>query len=109
MYGLVEVNAKAHSRMILDAAWAPGEGRAFATAGRDKTVKLWGRGKDEGGFVCKSTMQDESPVTAVDFVDAALEDGSAYLAVGTELGRLSIYRINLVDLVAVEKYVVGIK
>jgi elongator complex protein 2 len=109
VYELVEVNAKAHSRMVLDAAWAPGERRAFATAGRDKNVKLWGQGNEKCGFVCKSTMQEECPVTAVDFVDTALEDGSAYLAVGTEVGRLSVYHIKLNDLVVVEKYTVGIR
>jgi elongator complex protein 2 len=107
VYGLVEVNAKAHSRMILDAAWAPGEARSFATAGRDKLVKLWGQGKDEGGFVCKGTIQEEFPVTAVDFIDAALVGGSAYLAVGTEVGRLTVFRINLNDLVVIEKFAVS--
>jgi elongator complex protein 2 len=109
VYGLVEANAKAHSRMILDAAWAPGERRAFATAGRDKLVKLWGQGKGESGFVSKGTIQEESPVTAVDFVDALLEDGSAYSAVGTEVGRLSLYRINMDDMVVVEKFAVSVR
>jgi elongator complex protein 2 len=109
VYGLLEANAKAHSRMILDAAWAPGKTMAFATAGRDKLVKLWGREAENSRFVCKGTIQEESPVTAVDFIDAALEDESAYLVVGTEAGRLSVYRINLGDLVVGEKSVVDIK
>ncbi len=93
----------------MDAAWAPAQLRAFATAGRDKTIKLWGRGAGDGGFVCQGTIQEESPVTALDFVDAVLEDGSAYLAVGTEMGRLSICRIKAPDLAVVEKFAVGIR
>jgi elongator complex protein 2 len=78
--------------MILDAAWAPGEGKVFATAGREKTVKIWAR--DEAGFTCRTTITEEHPVTAVDFMDAFMGDGKAYLAVGTEIGRLRIYAVD---------------
>jgi elongator complex protein 2 len=98
VYELSEANAKAHSRMILDAAWAPREDRVFATAGRDKLIKFWEREGENGGFGCNLKIQEESPVTAIDFVDAALSDGSAYLAVGAEAGQLSVYRIYLVEL-----------
>ena len=41
IYKLSNSNPKGHSRMILDAAWAPVQaGRVFATAGRDKSVSL---------------------------------------------------------------------
>ncbi len=32
--------ARAHQRMVLGVAWAPGDA-LFATASRDSTVKLW--------------------------------------------------------------------
>lgn len=93
-YKLVESNLKGHSRMILDAAWGPGEGRVFATAGRDKSVKIWAR--DGGaGFTCKTTITGEHPVTAVDFMDVGFNDGRVYLAVGTEVGRLRFYSVDV--------------
>lgn len=110
-YTIAEANPKGHSRMILDAAWLPGERRAFATAGRDKQVKIWeqvgetGEGT-KGGFVCRTTIPEESPVTAIDFMDTPLDDGLACLAVGTEAGRLSLYCIDLKDLGMSKKFVV---
>jgi elongator complex protein 2 len=113
VFRLVVTNLKGHARMILDAAWVPGGSKGFATAGREKLVKLWGREKQgdgssegEGGFVCRSTIPEESPVTAVDFVDVVSKGGEAYLAVGTEAGRLTVYRVNVKDMVTTEKFAV---
>ncbi|PQE21585.1 hypothetical protein CJF32_00004258 [Rutstroemia sp. NJR-2017a WRK4] len=99
VYKLVEANPKGHTRMILDAAWGPDvqQKKLFATAGRDKQVKIWGQeGGEEGknGFVCKSTIAEEHPVTAIDFLDTVV-DGAIYLAVGTEMGRFRVYRAQL--------------
>ncbi len=99
-YKLKFSDPKGHSRMILDAAWAAGIGGQFATAGRDKSVKLWARGED--GYTCVTTLKEESPVTAIDFADAATEDNKAWLAVGTEAGKLSFHRVNLADLTVEE-------
>ncbi|EKD13555.1 WD domain-containing protein [Drepanopeziza brunnea f. sp. 'multigermtubi' MB_m1] len=94
-YKLLEANLKGHSRMILDAAWAPMGGSVFATAGRDKQVKFWAREEaSTGGYVCKATIAEEHPVTAVDFMDRCVADGRAYLAVGTEVGRVRIYCLD---------------
>jgi elongator complex protein 2 len=108
-YELSEANVKGHARMILDAAWMPVERRAFATAGRDKLIKLWGKNSDDTGFVCINTITAEFPVTAVDIVDTILQDKATYLAVGTEIGQLLVYRISLKDLVLVEKFVMPTK
>jgi elongator complex protein 2 len=95
-YKLAESNPKGHSRMILDAAWAPSSNRAFATAGREKSVKIWAKDEVEGdSFTCRATIAEEHPVTAIDFPDMTLEDGSVYLAVGTEAGRVRIYSVDL--------------
>jgi elongator complex protein 2 len=96
-YKLKEANPKGHSRMILDAAWAPtlGEKRFFATAGRDKVVKIWGVGEDEEVFSCKLTIPEDGPVTAIDFLDVQLEDGRVVLAVGTEVGKVRVYYLDL--------------
>ena len=90
-YKLAESNPKGHSRMILDAAWAPTSLRVFATAGRDKQVKIWAKnGEEPAGFTTRTTIPAEHPVTAIDFLDEALK-GVSYLAVGTEIGQFAIY------------------
>ncbi|KAH9221146.1 RNA polymerase-like protein II Elongator subunit [Leptodontidium sp. 2 PMI_412] len=100
-YKLAESNPKGHSRMILDAAWAPMSGTvtAFATAGRDKQVKIWAREEAStgaGGYVCKATIAEDAPVTAVDFMNVCLADGArTYLAVGAEVGRVRIYCVDV--------------
>ncbi|PHH59245.1 hypothetical protein CDD81_3525 [Ophiocordyceps australis] len=73
-------NPKGHSRMILDAAWAPPapDSLVFATAGRDKQA---------------AALPTASPVTSIDFLPR-LVDGSLVLAVGTEAGRLSICLVS---------------
>ncbi|KAF5871383.1 putative rna polymerase ii elongator protein [Botrytis fragariae] len=103
-YALAESNPKGHTRMILDAAWAPSPSSTappvFATAGRDKSVKIWGRDA-EGGFVCKATIASEAPVTAIDFYDEVVGESTVYLAVGTEVGRFKIYRVEIGDEITV--------
>jgi elongator complex protein 2 len=95
-YKLLESNPKGHSRMILDAAWAPSSNRVFATAGREKSVKIWAKDEIEGAsFTCRAAIAEEHPVTAIDFPNIALEDGTVYLAVGTEAGRVKIYLVDL--------------
>lgn len=89
-YGLLQANAKGHSRMILDAAWAGGQGgRVFATAGRDKLVKVWVRKQEGGEWVLGLAVGQEHAVTAVDFAEGG-DDEKMVLAVGTEAGRLVV-------------------
>lgn len=86
-------NPKGHSRMILDAAWAPGsDNLCFATAGRDKSVKLWQMKEGEGAFACNSTIPFKSPITAISFLPL-VHSGTFILAAGEETGELSIYQI----------------
>jgi elongator complex protein 2 len=97
IYTLAESNPKGHSRMILDACWAPTSLRVFATAGRDKQVKIWARGEEEStGFTNRTTIPEEHPVTAIDFLNATVK-GHLYLAVGTEIGKVSIYNLCVND------------
>ncbi|TGO09282.1 hypothetical protein BTUL_0172g00040 [Botrytis tulipae] len=108
-YTLAESNPKGHTRMILDAAWAPTSPSSsstaspvFATAGRDKSVKIWGRDA-EGQFACKATIASEAPVTAIDFCDEVVGESTVYLAVGTEVGRFKIYRVEIGDEITVHE------
>ncbi|KAG6012379.1 hypothetical protein E4U43_007822 [Claviceps pusilla] len=97
MYKLLQSNLKGHSRMILDAAWAPSDRPLFATAGRDKQVRIWSAKKasesDKLEFSQSVALSCSGPVTAVDFFPADV-DGSFVLAVGTEAGKISICLLN---------------
>ncbi|KAL2177970.1 WD40-repeat-containing domain protein [Thermothelomyces heterothallicus CBS 202.75] len=104
-YALVQANPKGHARMILDAAWAPlgaagSDGdpvrRVFATAGRDKLVKVWVRKEgSEGIFELGKAIPEDHPVTALDFVPETTQDGSLLLAVGTEAGKISVLTLRV--------------
>ncbi|KAH6641588.1 WD40-repeat-containing domain protein [Chaetomium tenue] len=102
-YKLAQANAKGHTRMVLDAAWAPvGDDangtRVFATAGRDKLVKVWVRKGGEGGqFELGKVVTEEHPVTALDFVPEVTEEGLLVLAVGTEGGKVSVLTLKVND------------
>ncbi|PGG97870.1 elongator complex protein 2 [Blastomyces parvus] len=98
VFKLLCANPRGHSRMILNASWAPIIGssgpRVFATAGRDKTVKLWRQEQEEGqevSFTCKSTVSFTSPVTAIDFLSEVVGGDRFYLAVGLDTGKISIH------------------
>ncbi|KAI1404543.1 WD40 repeat-like protein [Hypoxylon fuscum] len=97
-YKLLQSNPKGHSRMILDATWAPlTDSMAFATAGRDKQVKIWRQATgDPAGtsITCVTTIPDTHPVTAIDFLHRNIENSTLLLAVGTEIGMISIYSID---------------
>ncbi|TEA11835.1 Elongator complex protein 2 [Colletotrichum sidae] len=101
-YELLQANPKGHTRMILDAAWAPLNGApTFATAGRDKNAKVWVAKTQEGGkteFALASSIAFDGPVTAVDFLGRPGAKGEVVLAVGTESGKISLS--TLVDGVA---------
>ncbi|KAL7266649.1 Elongator subunit elp2 [Rhizina undulata] len=81
---------KAHSRIIFDGKWAPG-GEEFATAGRDKVVKIWGLAEKEKEWGCTATVKFEAPVTAMEFFGVS---DRRLLAVGTEVGGVGIYDLK---------------
>ncbi|KAF2196721.1 WD40 repeat-like protein [Delitschia confertaspora ATCC 74209] len=93
-YELRLSNPKGHTRMILDASWAPTMGengeRTFATAGRDKTVKIWSLLGTE--CVCKATVSADAAVTAVAFF-RELVSGQWVFAYGTETGLVGICKV----------------
>ncbi|KAK0383388.1 hypothetical protein NLU13_9301 [Sarocladium strictum] len=95
-YTLVQSDPKGHSRMILDCAWAPTSRPAFATAGRDKLVRLWKSAENEDGqlrFTQAASISCGVPVTAVDFLPSTL-GGKCVLAVGTEAGKVELHLID---------------
>ncbi|KAI0379879.1 WD40 repeat-like protein [Hypomontagnella monticulosa] len=101
-YKLFQSNPKGHSRMILDAAWAPVTNSVvFATAGRDKQVKIWQQApadSADSGITCATTIPETHPVTAIDFLHRKTENSTFLLAVGTEVGKITIYSIDTASL-----------
>ncbi|KAJ6782594.1 hypothetical protein PWT90_08444 [Aphanocladium album] len=102
-YELLQSNPKGHTRMILDCAWAPvGDGVAsrpllFATAGRDKQIRIWsGKTSAEGKieFAQAAALSTGVPVTAVDFLSRTVED-KYVLAFGTENGAIGTYLLSV--------------
>ncbi|TFK75974.1 WD40 repeat-like protein [Pluteus cervinus] len=79
---------KSHARIIWDCAWAK-EGDVFATASRDKLVKIWAPG-DKKLWSLVATIKLDAAATAVDF--APVQDGQRRLAIGLETGEILIYR-----------------
>ncbi|EGC48310.1 RNA polymerase II 90 kDa subunit [Histoplasma capsulatum var. duboisii H88] len=102
VFRLLCANPRAHARMILSASWAPimerSVPRAFATAGRDKTVKLWMQEQEQdqrGSFTCKATISLPSPVTAIDILPMVIGGDRIYLAVGLDTGRISVHALAI--------------
>ena len=92
VYGLHASDPKGHSRMILGAAWAPvAFGRVFASAGRDKQIKLWAA--EDDGFKSKAVISAAAPVMSVDF-HPELKNGCLVLAAGMETGQITISVID---------------
>ncbi|KAL6306683.1 WD40 repeat-like protein [Sparassis latifolia] len=82
---------KSHSRIIWDCAWAH-EGDIFATASRDKTVKIW-HPKDTSSWdkwTAVATIKTKEAATAIGF-STVNADNRRRLAVGLESGGILIY------------------
>ncbi|KAI0773874.1 WD40 repeat-like protein [Fomes fomentarius] len=90
--GYVPIAAdKSHGRIIWDCAWAP-EGDVFATASRDKTVKIWRRPGENGQkWTAVSTIPTSAAATAVAFAPDAPDSEERILAIGIESGEILIY------------------
>ncbi|WRT67342.1 uncharacterized protein IL334_004312 [Kwoniella shivajii] len=98
-YTLLAKDEKAHSRMVLDATWAKteenGKSCLFATASRDKTVKIWiPSEEDRSQWIAADTIKFTEATTAVDII--SYQD-SYLLAVGTETGSISIHSLKQVE------------
>lgn len=84
---------KPHARVIWDCAWTS-EGDVFATAARDKTVKIWRRNSEvppKWKNIQTLTLSDAA--TAIDFLTVG--EDRRRLAVGLEGGQVHIFEAPL--------------
>jgi elongator complex protein 2 len=76
--------------MVLDCCWSP-DGSFFATASRDKSVKLWKQNPNqEWAAVCTLKMTESA--TAVDITSTS---NGPLLAIGTESGAVSLHTVDV--------------
>lgn len=94
-YKLLQANPKGHTRMILDAAFAPEpESLVFATAGRDKQIKIWKKTASDDTIALATSIPATHPVTSIDFLPRKDETGRFLLASGNEEGKIAIHSID---------------
>lgn len=79
---------KSHARIIWDCAWSS-EGDIFATASRDKTVKIWAPKTTSDRWPALATLKFKEAATAVAF--CSMDNLRQLLAVGLETGEIFIY------------------
>ncbi|KAJ2800630.1 Elongator subunit elp2, partial [Coemansia guatemalensis] len=92
-YALARHRRAAHARIVWDAAWAP-DARFFATASRDRSVRLWPAphvAADADADAAPVTLAFPESVTAVDLLPVLLCDPPRYvLAAALESGRVFV-------------------
>nr|ODN87872.1 elongator complex protein 2 [Cryptococcus depauperatus CBS 7841] len=93
-YELLAGEEKAHARMVLDACWGD-NGGMFATASRDKTIKIWMQAVENGSqWMPRATIKFNEAATAVDIISYEAKE---LLAAGTESGSMSIYILRVTE------------
>ncbi|KAG5418996.1 ELP2 [Candida metapsilosis] len=85
-FKLVELNAKAHSRIIWDCSWL--NGTSFVTVSRDKQMKFW---KVEDKVTLVNSLKLEEPITAVSVFKGKTDASLSIIALGLESGQISVY------------------
>ncbi|RCK62331.1 Elongator complex protein 2 [Candida viswanathii] len=93
-FKLVELNPKAHSRILWDCSWLP-VNNLFTTVSRDKQIKLWKVADDKVQLVSSTKLSE--PITSVSVYKGGLINNHAVVAVGLEDGGIEIFTVNLAN------------
>ncbi|KAG9219260.1 hypothetical protein CCMSSC00406_0001670 [Pleurotus cornucopiae] len=82
---------KSHGRIIWDCAWSD-DGAIFATASRDKTVRIWSIKDNEGKskWAPAATIKTKESATSVDLCGLPSQE-KRVLAIGLESGEIIIF------------------
>ncbi|KAF7433336.1 hypothetical protein PC9H_005286 [Pleurotus ostreatus] len=82
---------KSHGRIIWDCAWSD-DGEIFATASRDKTVRIWSMKDNEGKskWAPAATIKTKESATSVDLCGLPSQE-KRVLAIGLESGEIIIF------------------
>ena len=81
---------KAHVKALLSAAWAPRGAHTFATAGRDKRVRVWAVDEQRAAIAREELPAFDASPTAVAFAPRRVK-GRLVLAVGSEDGGIRLF------------------
>lgn len=96
-FNLVELNPKAHTRIVWDCSWGPEfQGESFfVTGSRDKSIKLWH--VTDSGVNAVSTIKTEEAVTSITCFQQQIINNLLIVATGHENGQISLYSVNMSD------------
>lgn len=92
---------KGHSRIIWDCCWLPAveptsKTYFFATASRDKTVKIWKSDGDYSQWNSVLSIPTSAPATAIDIKLDLVKEASEYtLAIGLDTGDLVVAKLHI--------------
>lgn len=93
-FELVELNPKAHTRIIWDCSWTPKTefGNFFVTGSRDKQIKLW---SVSFNVKLETSLKLDIPSTSIACYKAESFGNKVVVAVGLENGGIEIYSVDL--------------
>ncbi|RHZ66576.1 hypothetical protein Glove_306g48 [Diversispora epigaea] len=88
-YKLIAKN-KSHARIIWDSSWSHDD-LLFATASRDKTIKIWKQEDKINNWKCITTIKLSEAVTAIDFAPKFIGKERYFMAAGLENGKILFF------------------
>ncbi|KAL6450347.1 LOW QUALITY PROTEIN: ELP2 Elongator complex protein 2 [Candida maltosa Xu316] len=93
-FKLVELNEKAHSRILWDCSWLPFNVMDyFTTVSRDKQMKIWKVSDNAVELVTSAKL--EEPITSVSVYKGGPVANKVVVAVGLEDGSIDVFTFDL--------------